>query len=165
MARRVRIFVIFSIVTLPLLTGCGEQDTRWREVQQQTRGKKAVSTAAFEGSAFNKFFPKVERPWDMVADQEKAGTAIWTLKKDGNTMAELQIFDTASNPEARDKYREASEAVKGCPMAAVPGKGTGILVGERFQVVVRSKNDAFDTQARKAWLEKFDLDGLRKLLD
>src|SRR5204862_463134 len=121
-----------------------------------------VSTEAFDGSAFNKFFPQVERPWDMVADQEKKGTAIWILKKDGNTVAELQIFDTVSNLEAKDKYREATEALKGCPMTAVPGKGTGILVGDRFQVAVRSKDDAFDKEARKAWLEKFDLDGLRK---
>lgn len=165
MARRPRMFVIVSIATLPLLSACGEQDTRWNQVQQETRGKKAVSKEAFDGSAFNKFFPKVERPWDMVADQEKPGTAIWILKKDGNTMAELQIFDTVSNPDAKAKYRDATEALKGCPVTAVPGKGTGILVGERFQVVVRSKNDAFDAQTRKAWLQKFDLDGLHKLLD
>ncbi len=101
----------------------------------------------------------------MVADQEKKGTAVWILKKDGNTVAEMQIFDTISNPEAKDKYKDATEALKGCPMTAVPGKGTGILVRDRLQVVVRSKDASFDADARKAWLEKFDLDGLRKLLD
>src|SRR5205823_2159379 len=94
MARRVRMLAIVSIALLPTLSGCGAQDTRWNEAQQKTRGQKAVSTEAFDGSAFNKFFPQVERPWDMVADQEKKGTAIWILKKDGNTVAELQIFDT-----------------------------------------------------------------------
>ena len=165
MRHGIRCMVIESVLLLMVLPGCGQQDTRWNEAQHKTRGQKAVSTEAFDGSAFNKFFPKVERPWDMVADQEKKGTAIWNLKKDGNTVAELQIFDTVSNPEAKDKYKDATEALKGCPMTAVPGKGTGILVRDRFQVVVRSKESDFDAEARKAWLEKFDLDGLRKLLD
>jgi len=165
MRHGIRSAVIGSVSLLILLSGCGPQDTRWNEAQQKSRGQKAVSTEAFDGSAFNKFFPKVERPWDMVADQEKKGAAIWILKKDGNTVAELQIFDTVSNPEAKDKYKDATEALKGCPMTAVPGKGTGILVRDRFQVVVRSRDNDFDADARKAWLEKFDLDGLRKLLD
>lgn len=157
------------LIALPalllVLTGCGPSDTRWDEAQKKTQGKKAVSTEAFEGSAFNQFFPKVERPWDLVYSQEKKGTAVAELKKDGTLVAELQIFDTISNPEAKDDYKTATELVKGCPLVAKPGKGSAILVAHRFQVVVRSKDDAFDKDDRKAWLEKFDLDGLSKLLD
>ena len=165
MSHGIRFLTIASVVLLTPLSGCGPRETRWNDAQQKSRGQKAVSKEAFDGSAFNKFFPKVESPWDMVADQEKKGTAVWILKKDGNTVAEMQIFDTISNPEAKDKYKDATEALKGCPMTAVPGKGTGILVRDRLQVVVRSKDASFDADARKAWLEKFDLDGLRKLLD
>lgn len=166
MRRKSHIWMMAVLLMPPLLIGCGgSSDTRWNAAQQTSKGKKAVAAEALDGGAFNKFFPKAEAPFDMVADQEKKGSAVWILKKDGNTVAEMQIFDTLSNPEAKEKYKDATEALKGNPMTAVPGKGTGILVRERFQVVVRSKDDAFDAAARKAWLEKFDLDGLRQLAD
>jgi hypothetical protein len=41
--------------------------------------------------------------------------------------------------------------------------GTGVLVGDRFQVQVRSKDANFGKPEREDWLNKFDLANLAKL--
>jgi len=146
-----------------LLAGCSQQPTRWDEAQEKSKGKKAVSTEALEGSVFNKFFPKAESPFDLVYKQEKKGTAIADLKKDGKPVATLTIFDTVSNPEVLTEYKEATAALAGFPFLAKGAKGSAVLVARRFQVQVRSTDEALDEEARKDWLKKFDLDGLAKL--
>jgi hypothetical protein len=142
---------------------CSQQPTRWDEAQEKTKGKKAVSTDAYEGSTFNKFFPKAESPYELVYKQEKKGTAIADLKMDGKPMATLTIFDTVSNPDALTEYKESTQALGGFPLVAKGTKGTAVLVNRRFQVQVRSTDDAFSEEDRKNWLKKFDLDGLAKL--
>ncbi|MBL8794519.1 MAG: hypothetical protein JNM56_11485 [Planctomycetia bacterium] len=159
-----RIAVAFLAGLMALaVAACGAQPTRWDEAQDKTRGKKAVSTDAYEGSVFNKFFPKAESPFDLVYKQEKKGTAIADLKQDGKPVATLTIFDTVSNPDAITDYKESTQALAGFPLVAKGAKGTALLVNRRFQVQVRSTDDAFTEEDRKTWLKKFDLDGLAQL--
>jgi len=154
---------LVALLALGLLAlGCGQaRDTRWDAAQKQTG--PAVAAEAIDGSAFNKFFPKAESPWDVVYKQEKKGTAIASLKKEGKEVATLTVFDTISNPEATTEYKETTQALAGFPLVAKGAKGTAILVNRRFQVQVRSADDSLDEDGRKEWLKKFDLDGLAKL--
>jgi hypothetical protein len=143
--------------------GGNPADTRWASAQQESRNKPAVSKEALPGKEFNKFFPKAEAPWDLTYKQEKQGTAIASLKKDGKEVATLTIFDTLSNPEAVKDYKETTQALAGYPLVAKGSKGTAILVAGRFQVQVRSTDNSFGEAERKEWLKKFDLDGLARL--
>lgn len=154
--------LLAAILALATIS-CGQQPTRWDEAQEKTKGKKAVSTDAYEGSTFNKFFPKAESPYDLVYKQEKKGTAIADLKMDGKPVATLTIFDTVSNPDAVAEYKESTQALGGFPLVAKGAKGTAVLVNRRFQVQVRSTDDAFTEDDRKTWLKKFDLFGLADL--
>ncbi len=164
MSRAIRCLAVLTALAQPLvLTGCGQQTSRWDEAQQQSKNKAAVAKEAVDGSAFNKFFPEVARPFDLVYKQEKQGTAIASLKKDGKEVATLTIFDTLSNPEAVKDYKETTQALAGYPLVAKGSKGTALLVAGRFQVQVRSTDDSFTETDRKEWLKKFDLDGLAKL--
>ena len=159
-----RRLALIALLMFPLLTaGCRQEPTRWDEAEQRSKNKPAVSKDAVDGSAFNKFFPKVEPPFDVVYKQEKKGTAIASLKKDGKEVATLTVFDTVSNPDATAEYKETTAALAGYPVVAKGMKGTALLVARRFQVQVRSTDPAFDEDTRKAWLKKFDLDGLAQL--
>jgi hypothetical protein len=73
------------------------------------------------------------------------------------------VSDTAISVDALDKFKESKEEVAGYPAAAVGMLGTAILVADRFQVQVRSKDASFTAEDRTAWIEKFDLDGLAAL--
>ena len=154
---------LLALLALAVLAaGCTRtRETRWDAVQ--TQKTPAVAKEAIEGSEFNKFFPKAESPWDLVYKQEKKGTAIASLKKEGKEVATLTVFDTVSNPEAIAEYKESTQALAGWPLVAKGAKGTAILVNRRLQVQVRSAEDALDEDGRKEWLKKFDLDGLAKL--
>lgn len=154
---------LLAVVLSLAAVACGQQPTRWDEAQEKTKGKKAVSTEAYEGSTFNKFFPKAESPFDLVYKQEKKGTAIADLKLEGKPVATLTIFDTVSNPDALEEYKETTQALGGFPVVAKGTKGTALLVNRRFQVQVRSTDDTFTEDDRKTWLKKFDLEGLAKL--
>jgi hypothetical protein len=160
-----------GLLLLPLLAlviacmGGNPAETRWATAQQQSRNKPAVAKEALAGKEFNKFFPKAESPWDLTYKQEKQGTAIASLKKDGKEVATLTIFDTVSQPDLAQEYKEATQALAGCPLVAKGAKGTAVLVGSRFQVQVRSMDDSFGESDRKDWIKKFDLDGLAKLND
>jgi hypothetical protein len=153
------------LLTVALLLACGSapQPTRWAEAQQETKDKSAVSKEALDGKAFNKFFPKVEAPWDLVYEQDKKGAAIANLKKDGKEMAKLSVTDTVSNPEAADKFKEATDKLGGFPHLKTGTHEVGVLVADRFQVKVKSMDDAFSLPDCDVWLEKFDLDGISKL--
>jgi hypothetical protein len=115
------------------------------------------------GSAFNKLFPKAEGGFDLVYTQEKEGFAQAKLEKDGQEVATLSISDTATNPDAVSKYQQSREKIAGYPAVEVGNLGTGILVADRFQVQVRSKDDTFTQSDRAAWIARFDLDGLARL--
>jgi len=115
------------------------------------------------GSAFNKLFPKPSGDFDVVYSQEKAGFAQASLVKKGEDVATLSIFDTVSNPEAAEKYKDTTETFEGCPIIEIGNNGTGLLVGNRYQVQIRSKDANFSKFDREDWLKKFDLANLAKL--
>jgi hypothetical protein len=68
-----------------------------------------------------------------------------------------------NNPEARDKYKNTTEVFEGHPIADIGSQGTAVLVADRFQVQVRSSDQAFTKFDREDWLKKFDLVGIAAL--
>jgi hypothetical protein len=153
--------ILLLVTALP---GCYKTPTRWDEVQEKTRrNAPAVSKNAVPGATFNKLFPKREGDYDVVYTQEKPGFAQAMLVKKGEDVATLSIFDTASNPEAADKYKGSSETFEGYPIIEIGENGTGLLVGNRYQIQIRSKDANFSKFDREDWLKKFDLANLAKV--
>ena len=152
-----------------LLTGCGEDPdySRWEDTQEKSSedGAVAVQNAgtATDAGEFNKFFPEQSGDWDMIARQEKGGTAVWDLEKGEELYCTFSITDLATNPRGKTKYEDAEMEIDGYPAVTQGSKTTALLVGDRYQVKASSKNDAFSADDRAAWLEKFDLAGLAAL--
>lgn len=189
---RSRTFWISLVLVLNLLMfGCGgapKEASRFDKAQKESTGQKVDKTDKKEdkstsenpsqaipdktdpstvkpvaGSALNKFFPAAGDGFERVAAQEKEGAAIYKLKKDGKDAAELSITDTANNPGAVEKFKSASDKIGGFPALEQGSTATAVLVGKRFQVKAISKNPSFTKDNRKAWLSKFDLNGLSAL--
>jgi hypothetical protein len=155
---------VLSLLTLFVVAGCQKEPSRFEQVQQETRrNAPAVSKEAVPGASFNKLFPKPEGDNDIVYTQEKTGFAQAKIVKKGTDVATLSIFDTVSNPEAADKYKEATEKFEEYPIMDIGNNGTGILVGGRYQVQIRSTDANFSKFDREDWLKKFDLANLAKL--
>ena len=135
------------------------------EVQKESsqRGASAVAENAIAGNKFNKFFPRPGNGYDVVYTQEKAGFAQAKWKQGGKELAVMSISDTASNPSAAKKYANSTSKINGFPAASQGSKGTGVLVSDRFQVKVLSRDAAFAESDRQALLETFDLVGLQNL--
>lgn len=154
---------------LLLTTACApEAPSRWDQVQQETTQKKpatSTTTAAkpTSGGQFNKFFPQPGAGYERVYTQEKAGFAEAKLKQGGKDVAMLAISDTASNPSAAAKYQQSTKTIAGYPAVETGTTATSVLVGDRYQVKVLSRDPAFTASDREAWLQKFDLDGLKNL--
>jgi hypothetical protein len=147
-------------MTMVLLSGCGEDTSRWEATQEATQGNStSVVEAALPGSTFNKFFPAQGGGVDVVFKQEKDGFAQANLLRSGTHIAVMSISDTRNNPGARDKFGTAAESVAGYP-AVVQGNATTILVADRFQVRLQSEGEALTAADRADWLGKFDLAGL-----
>ena len=115
------------------------------------------------GGELNKFFPDSTDELILIYKQEKEGFAQANLSRDAVEVATLSIADLRSNPEAFDKYTASPDVIQGHPVAAMGSKATGLLVGSRFQVSVRSLDDSFSEADRRAWLAKFNLAGLSQL--
>ncbi|MGC1276365.1 MAG: hypothetical protein WBC44_21900 [Planctomycetaceae bacterium] len=164
------------------VAGCeAEPPSRWESADQATRedaatpaeGEAAPVNAqalpkdgadVVAGGEFNKLFPPVESPWDIVFKQEKQGMAQASLQRDETEVATLSISDTASNPAAAEKYKSSTEQIDGYPMAASGSLGTAILVDDRFQVQIRSAAEGgLSAEERAEWISKFDLTGLEAL--
>jgi len=158
--------LLLSMILL-VSAGCSQPDTSpYAQAQQESteRGATpAVSAEATQGSEFNKFFPASGQGYDVVFSQEKKGFAEAKLKREGTDVAMLSISDTASNPQAADKYKSSTEKLAGYPLMEVGSTQTGILVSDRYQVKVQSRDAAFTPQDRRDWLQKFDLNGLSSL--
>jgi hypothetical protein len=120
-------------------------------------------TTPAAGGTFNKFFPKKIGDSDIVFIQEKAGFAEAKLKKSGKEVATLSISDIVGRSGAADKFNSSTMTIGGYPAAQSGSHGTALLVKNRFQVQVRSKEDSFTADDRRQWLEKFDLRGLENL--
>ncbi|NET56979.1 MAG: hypothetical protein F6K47_12695 [Symploca sp. SIO2E6] len=166
MIRPRKILAPLLLSALLLVTACAPQSTsRFDQAQQestQQRSGQAVSKDATQGAEFNKFFPPAGGGYERVYTQEKKGFASAKLKKGGKEIAVLSISDTTSNPNAAAKYQGSSQKIAGYP-AKETSKSTAILVGDRYQVKVQSRDESFTASDREAWLQKFNLQGLAQL--
>ncbi len=163
---RIRFASIFFSLLLFLTACTANPPSRYEQVQRETtqRGTPAaVSQEAVSGSSFNKFFPKSVSGYEIVPAQEKKGFAEYKVKRDGQTVAMLSINDTISNPTAAAKFKDSSLTIAGYPAVQQGTTATGILVGDRYQVKVLSRDPSFTKEDRAAWLQKFDLKGLAQI--
>ncbi|WP_069791735.1 hypothetical protein A5482_012970 [Cyanobacterium sp. IPPAS B-1200] len=164
-----RLIIGFSLACLlVILPACGDSTpSRFEGAQQESidagRRDTAVSTDAEDGSSFNRFFPPSEGNYERVFTQEKDGFVEAILKDSGQNVATLGVFDTISNPSAKDDFVDSQEQIGGYPVAQKGSRATAVLVEDRFQVTVRSMDDGFSVADRETWLGKFDLDGLASL--
>jgi len=148
-----RFFVILLLLVMPLAISC-------RPIANT--GTAAV-VEPLAGGEFNKFFPKDEGDYNVLYTQEKEGFAQARLNLNGVEIATLSVSDTAISVEALDKFKDSKEEIAGYPASSVGALGTAVLVADRFQVQVRSKDASFTADDRIAWIEKFDLAGLAAL--
>jgi len=154
------------ISTLLLVTACQPQaPSRFDQAQQdsQQRSGQAVAKEATQGSSFNKFFPGTQAGYERVYTQEKKGFAEAKLKKDGKDVALLSISDTASLPRAAAKFQNSTKKIAGYPALEIGNTQTAVLVGDRYQVKVLSRDPSFSQRDREAWLQKFKLNNLARL--
>jgi hypothetical protein len=158
--------ILLSVVLL--FAGCSQKaPSRFADAQKETSGRgapAAVAKNAEAGGDFNKFFPKGDAGYARVFSQEKKGFAEAKLNKGGKNVAVLSINDTISLPAAAKKYEKSTTKISSYPMVEeAPLKSTGVLVNNRYQVKIASRDPSFTAADRKAWLEKFDLNGLSKM--
>jgi hypothetical protein len=150
------------LLSLSLSIGaCGDSPpSRYDQVQKETTGQSAVSKEAVNGSQLNRYFPKSANGFSVVPSQEKKGFAEHKVNKGGKNVAMLSISDTISTPGSASKYQQSSYSIAGFPAVDQGQNGTGVLVGDRFQVKAQSRDPSFTKQDRIAWIEKFNLNGL-----
>lgn len=156
--------LVWGLGVLACLGGCGKAEpSRWEAAQQSTANQPAVAEQSVEGSSFNRFFPQAERPWDIVFKQEKTGFAQASLQKDGREMAVLSVSDTVNNPDALQKYQSSGVSLDAYPRAEIGADATAVLVGDRYQVQIRSQDPEFGPAEREAWLRKFHLEAIGRI--
>lgn len=148
-----RLLILFLIAIMPLAISC-------RPVANMD---DSAVVDPFAGGEFNKFFPKDQADYNVLYTQEKEGFAQAKLNLQGVEVATLSISDTANNRSALEKFQQSDEEIGGYPAVAVGDLGTAVLVADRFQVQVRSKDASFTVDDRQAWIEQFDLAGLAAL--
>ena len=163
-----RSLILSAILCVVLfVTGCQSQEpSPYADIQAQTSQKNAPSAVvkdATQGSNFNQFFPVAADGYDRVYTQEKKGFAEAKLKKDGKDVAMLSISDTSSLPNAAAKYEQATAEIAGYPSVEVGSTQTAILVADRYQVKVLSRDATFDQGLRQSWIQKFKLSELAQL--
>lgn len=149
-----------------LFTSCSQQaPSRFDDAQQQStsKGAAAVVDTAQSGGKFNRYFPDGNSEYQRIYSQEKKGFAEAKLKKGGDEIAILSISDTVNNSSAASKFQDSTDKISGYPAVAQGKTSTAILVGDRYQVKIRSKDSSFAAGDREKWLGKFDLRGLSKL--
>ncbi|MFQ4145585.1 hypothetical protein [Chlorogloeopsis sp. ULAP02] len=166
-ARWLRVFILMFFCLLLFVTACASNPpSRYSQIQKETtrRGAPpAVIKTAEQGSTFNKFFPGSTGAYNVIPAQEKKGFAEYKVNKDGKTVAMLSISDTLSVPAAAAKYKNSTEVLANYPIIDQGNTATGLLVSDRYQVKVLSRDPSFTRDDRVAWLQKFDLRGLAKL--
>jgi hypothetical protein len=127
--------------------------------------KAVPQSQAISGSSLNRAFPEAEGAYDVAFTQEKDGFSQADIVKEKAKVATLSVSDTAANPSARDKFKTSTRKIGGYPVAAVGSMGTALLVGDRYQVQVRSLVPAFTAADRDAWLARCRLGDLAKLAE
>ncbi len=162
---------ILAVVLLPFLlwvslSACSPQPpSRFDQAQQEStqRGASAVVKESSQGSAFNAFFPQAGGDYQRVFTQEKKGFAEVKLKKEGKEMAVMAISDILNNPSAAQKFQSSTLKVAGYPALQQGATATALLVADRYQVKVLSRDPSFTAKDREQWLTKFNLTGLASL--
>jgi len=173
-----RILAPFLISVLLLVTSCGKapEPSRWDKAQQEStqkpgkanQNKTDKSSAqnsnlpkkAVAGGKLNKYFPSSGGGFDRVFAQEKSGFAEAKLNKGGKNVAMLSINDIAGNPSAGTKFQQSTNKIGGYPSVTQGANITAVLVANRYQVKVQSRDTSFSASDRKDWLSKFNLGGL-----
>lgn len=162
-----RKFLVTLLLTGSLfLTSCSQQaPSRFDGAQQESTQKSATAVVdrSQTGGSFNRYFPDAGEGYERIYSQEKQGFAQAKLKKDGQEIAILSISDTLNDPSTVDKYKSSGTEVKGYPAVSQGSTGTAVLVSDRYQVKIRSKDSSFTKSDREKWLSKFDLRGLSNL--
>ncbi|MBW4519694.1 MAG: hypothetical protein KME16_08340 [Scytolyngbya sp. HA4215-MV1] len=162
-----RVLAPLFLSLLLLISSCAlKPPSPYAQAQQEStqRGAQpAIVKNAEQGSSFNRFFPKPGNGYERVFTQEKKGFAEAKLKKEGKDLAMLAISDTISLPSASQKFQTSSQKISGYPAVEVGNTQTAVLVANRYQVKVLSRNPAFTQNDRQAWIQKFDLNGLSRL--
>ena len=115
------------------------------------------------GTAFNRLFPSAGPGEQLVFTQEKRGFSEARLKQGDATLALLAISDTATAPEAREKFTASGERIQGWPVVEQGPQASALLVAERFQVKVIGQGTGLDVGQRHELLDAFDLNGLAAL--
>ncbi|MEB3178354.1 MAG: hypothetical protein VKL59_04835 [Nostocaceae cyanobacterium] len=166
-----RILAALLLCVLLFTTACQPKTPgRFDQVQQESTKQKtglAVAKDATQGGEFNKFFPANQPGYERVYTQEKKGFAEAKLKKDGKELAMLAISDTKSPTptpaSAADKFKTSTKKIAGYPAVELGKTQTAILVNNRYQVKVLSRDPSFTASDREQWLQKFNLKGLAQL--
>lgn len=160
-----KILIAGVLAVLLLVTSCAKAPSQFDRAQQEStaRGAAAVVKESTSGGSFNRFFPPSGGGYERVYTQEKKGFAEAKLKQDGKVMAMLAISDISNNPAAANKFQDSQTTIKGFPSVEQGTTATAVLVNNRYQVKVLSREPDFAASDRQAWLAKFDLDGLAKL--
>jgi hypothetical protein len=167
-----RTLAVLLLCTLLFTTACTPKTPgRFDQAQQQSsqqRSGQAVAKEATQGAEFNKFFPKPQEGYQRVYTQEKKGFSEAKLKKAGKDLAVISISDTkavigtaTANPA--DKFKLSTKKIAGYPSVSQGSTGTAILVNNRYQVKVQSRDPSFTASDREAWIQKFNLNGLSQL--
>ncbi|MBW4462097.1 MAG: hypothetical protein KME47_17920 [Nodosilinea sp. WJT8-NPBG4] len=149
-----------------LVSACTSAPSKYDQVQEDTTGfgsPAAVDKKAEKGGTFNAFFPDNQGGYNVIPYQEKKGFAEYKLEQDGKTVAMLTISDTTSVPGSAEKYITATQSISGFPTVEQGSTASGVLVNDRYQVKVLSRDPSFTKDDRVAWLQKFDLQGLAQL--
>ena len=156
-------WLVLSIAVM--FVGCGRSEPdRWAPAQEaSSKSGQAVAESSVEGAEFNRFFPQVQSPWDIVFKQEKTGFVLASLQTGGREVAQLSVSDTNNNPSAVDKYRHTQMALGLYPKVDISPEVAAILVGSRFQVRIQSMDPSFGSAERGEWLNKFDLDSISRI--
>jgi hypothetical protein len=162
-----RVFAPILLSLLLFVSACSpKQASRYDQVQQETTQRGAapsVAKTAEQGATFNQFFPGSFGSYRVVPAQEKKGFAEYKVNQDGKNVAVLSISDTTSVPAAAAKYQQSTFQISGYPAVEQGTMATGILVNDRYQVKVLSRDPSFTKDDRAAWIQKVDLRGLAKL--
>ncbi|MDY6781259.1 MAG: hypothetical protein SW833_01665 [Cyanobacteriota bacterium] len=164
--RNVLLSVFLASLLLLTATSCtSAPPSRFEQAQREStqKGAEAVSDDAVTGGKFNQFFPKAQGEYQVVYTQEKQGFAEARLKQSGKEVAMLAISDVSSNPTAANKFEKSTQKIGGYPAVNQGSTATAVLVDNRFQVKVLSRNAVFSESDRQKWLEKFNLAGLAGL--
>jgi hypothetical protein len=113
-----------------------------------------------KGSSLNDAFPEGTDGYTRIFTQEKSGFVLAELAKDGKKVATLAVNDINNNPDTINKFKSSTQKIAGYPMSPDGSMGTAVLVGNRFQIKVRSTAPNFTAQDRANWIQKFNLSQL-----